>query len=206
MTFDEVVEAAFANGPARFRGLASYARNFVMIGLFVSYFGSCSVVVVVMAENSKQMYKYYTDEEISTRVFMLIWLVPLTLLSLIRNLKFLAPFSMAGNFCIGTALAVTLFYFTQHLPSLEQRPMVIDITAIPTAIVVTIYAGNIIGMIMPLENQMKTPERFVGLFGVLSQGGTIVTFIYLTFGVLGYWCFGSDAKENVALNLPTHEV
>lgn len=161
MTFAEVFEAAFANGPSCTRAWSTYARYFVIITMFVTYFGTCSVSVIIMAENAKQMYEYYVDIEISVRVYMLILLVPLVILSSIRNLKYVTPFSMVANVCMGTGLAISVYYFTQHLPKLEQRPMVNDVTAIASAIAITIFAVNIIGMIMPLENQMKTPQQFI---------------------------------------------
>lgn len=202
MTFADVAEAAFATGPVRTRGLSIFARYFVMISMFVTYFGTCAVAVIVMAENTQQMYAYYTDNLISIRICILLLLLPLMLLSTIRSLKFLTPVSMLANVCMAIGLAATIYYLLQHLPDLEQRRMANDVTSIPSVIAITIFAFNVIGIIMPLENQMKTPKHFIGFFGVLSQGMTIVTILYIIFGILGYWCYGMDTDENITLNLP----
>lgn len=93
MSFFDVAKTAFTSGPVNVRGFAKFARYFVMISLFVAYFGSCSVCVIIMAENAQQMYEYYTDNIIGIRVSILLFLLPLILVSSIRNLKFLTPFS-----------------------------------------------------------------------------------------------------------------
>lgn len=205
MTFADVAEAAFATGPIRIRGLSIFARYFVMISMFVTYFGTCAVAVIVMAENTQQMYAYYTDTIISIRICILLLLIPLMLLSTIRRLKFLTPVSMVANVCMGIGLAATIYYLVQNLPNLEERSMINDITTIPSVIAITIFAFNIIGIVMPLENQMKTPENFLGICGVLSQGMSMVTILYIIFGILGYWCYGMATDENITLNLPVND-
>lgn len=45
MTFSEVAEAAFANGPTPLRPLAPFARYFVTISMFATYFGACGKTI-----------------------------------------------------------------------------------------------------------------------------------------------------------------
>lgn len=62
-----------------------------------------------------------------------------------------------------------------------------------------------IGVVMPLENQMKTPQNFIGICGVLNQGMSGVTMIYILLGYLGYWKYGDGALGSITLNLPIDE-
>lgn len=56
--------------------------------------------------------------------------------------------------------------------------------------------------VLPLQLEMKTPNRFASTMGVLNVGMTIVTFIILTMGFVGFWRFGDDVKGSLTLNLP----
>lgn len=59
---------------------------------------------------------------------------------------------------------------------------------------------------MPLENNMKTPQHFIGICGVLNKGMSGVTFIYILLGFLGYVRYQDDTLGSITLNLPTEEV
>ncbi|XP_055307766.1 proton-coupled amino acid transporter-like protein pathetic, partial [Sitodiplosis mosellana] len=206
MTYPEVAEAAFANGPKRVRYLAKTARYFVTICTFITYFGACSVYAVIVGKNTKQMVEYYyPGSEIGIRVSILIFLLPLVLLTSIRNLKFLAPVSILANSCMAAGLSITIYYFVRDLPDIRERPFLNDVSGIPAAIPMTVFAIEAIGVIMPLENQMKKPQNFVGIFGVLNQGMAIVTAVFVILGFFGYWCFGNASEDNIVLNLPVDE-
>lgn len=62
-----------------------------------------------------------------------------------------------------------------------------------------------LGVVMPLENNMKTPKHFVGICGVLNKGMSGVTMIYILLGFLGYARYGDDTCDSITLNLPKNE-
>lgn len=49
-----------------------------------------------------------------TRIYMLMCLPPLVAITLIRNLKLLAPFSQAANVAIFIGLSIVLYYIFQN--------------------------------------------------------------------------------------------
>lgn len=53
---------------------------------------------------------------------------------------------------------------------------------------------------------MKTPQNFVGLCGVLNQGMSGVTLIYILLGFMGYVAYGDETMGAITLNLPTDEM
>lgn len=59
---------------------------------------------------------------------------------------------------------------------------------------------------MPLENNMKTPRSFLGVFGVLNVGMGGVTIVYILLGFLGYWKYGEATESSITLNLPTEDM
>lgn len=59
---------------------------------------------------------------------------------------------------------------------------------------------------MPLENEMKTPKAFGGVFGILNIGmGTIIA-LYIGMGFLGYLSYGSEVESSITLNLEKDEM
>ncbi|GBP41420.1 hypothetical protein EVAR_36176_1 [Eumeta japonica] len=65
-----------------------------------------------------------------------------------------------------------------------------------------IYAFEGIGMVLPLENNMRTPDAFLGWNGVLNTGMAIVGILYTAVGFFGYLKYGDDVQGSITLNLP----
>lgn len=211
MGFSDVAEAAFANGPKWGRPFSKFAKTFILQSLFWTYFGTCSVYTVIIAKNFHQLLQhycptYFPDEETNLRLCIAALLIPLILLSWVPNLKYLAPFSMVANVFMSISLLITFYYLVANperpLPDLSVRPMVASIWGLPGFFAITIFAMEAIGVVMPLENEMKTPQNFVGICGVLNRGMSGVTMVYILLGFLGYWQYGNDTADNITLNLP----
>ncbi|KAH8406843.1 hypothetical protein KR222_005758, partial [Zaprionus bogoriensis] len=204
MTFAEIAEAAFQKGPKWARSFAPIAKFSILFGLFLTYFGTCSVYTVIVAKNFEQVLEHWTGAEIDPRFIIGILLVPLILIAWVPNLKYLAPVSMVANVFMGLGLGITFYYLVQDLPPVQERSLV-TLSTLPAFFSITIFAMEAIGVVMPLENNMKTPRHFLGICGVLSQGMSGVTLIYMLLGFLGYLRYGDVTGESITLNLPTEE-
>ena len=60
-------------------------------------------------------------------------------------------------------------------------------------------------MVLPLENQMRTPRDMRGWNGVLNTSMTIVTCLYIAVGFFGYLKYGEDVQGSITLNLPVDQ-
>lgn len=61
--------------------------------------------------------------------------------------------------------------------------------------------------VLPLENNMKTPQDFSGWNGVLNTGMIIVTSLYTAVGFFGYLKYGDEARlGSVTLLLPPNDM
>ena len=67
---------------------------------------------------------------------------------------------------------------------------------------VSVYHLQGIGVVLPIENKMKTPEAFGGWCGVINLGMTIATVFYAAVGFYGYLKFGDEVQDSITLNLP----
>lgn len=206
MNFAEVAEVAFTNGPKWSKKFSKFSKVLILQSLFWTYFGTCSVYTVIIATNFQQIYQFYAGTEVSLRLVIACLLIPLILLSYIPNLKYLAPVSMVANAFMGIGLAITFYYLVIDLPPVSTRPMFGSISTLPACFAIVIFAMEAIGVVMPLENSMKTPQNFVGICGVLNKGMSGVTLVYILLGFLGYLRYGTDTMGSITLNLPNDEM
>ena len=63
---------------------------------------------------------------------------------------------------------------------------------------VAVYSYEGIGVVLPLENTMKTPQHFKP---VVYVGMATVASMYLSLGLLGYLAYGNSVNSNVILSL-----
>lgn len=56
--------------------------------------------------------------------------------------------------------------------------------------------------VLPLENEMQTPQDFVGFNGVPNTGMMVVLCLYTAIGFFGYLKYGSGVKGSITLNFP----
>lgn len=92
MTFPEVAEVAFANGPKWGRRYANFFKVLILQSLFWTYFGTCSVYTVIIAANVQDVAQVYIGHRPDIRVVIAMLLLPLILLSWVPNLKYLVSY------------------------------------------------------------------------------------------------------------------
>lgn len=142
------------------------------------------------------------ENELDIRIFIIALLLPLIFMVWIKNLKYLAPVSMIANLFMGLGLGIT-FYFLVGTERLDFHK--VDIIKPPNEWPVffslTIFAMEAIGVVMPLENSMKTPRSMLGFCGVLNKGMSGVTLVYILLGFLGYLRYGGTVEDNITMNL-----
>lgn len=59
---------------------------------------------------------------------------------------------------------------------------------------------------MPLENNMQTPEHFIGCPGVLNIAMVIIVTLYAATGFFGFLKYGDATEASVTLNLPVDQL
>lgn len=206
MSYAETVEAAVADGPPWLRPYANLFHHLVNIFLILAQLGICCIYVAFTAENLQELIVTDFHFHMDVRLYMLALLVPFILLCFIRNLKYLAPISMVANFLTIIGLSIVLYYIYRDGLSFEDRRAFSPVSQWPLFVGTVFFSLGAIGVISSVEYDMKNPQDFGGLFGIMNIAMSIVSFLGIFMGVSGYLKYGDDIKGSVTLNFPTEEL
>uniref|UniRef100_A0A6M2DNG0 Putative amino acid transporter n=1 Tax=Xenopsylla cheopis TaxID=163159 RepID=A0A6M2DNG0_XENCH len=206
MTYPATAETAFMEGPPACRSFASASVHVINTFLLIYQLGTCCVYVVFVASNIKAVVDYNLGTETDVRLYMLAILLPLILINWVRNLKFLAPFSTLANIITIVSFGIILYYVFREPLSMQNREPVGELHHFPLFFGTVLFALEAIGVIMPLENEMKTPKSFGGKVGVLNISMVSIVILYVGMGFFGYLKYGDESKGSITLNLPDEVV
>ena len=129
--------------------------------------------------------------------------MPAILLCWVPDLKSLAIVSLLSNILMALSLGITAYYIYSDYQDLNDVEMIAtNMRKWPVFISITVFAMEAIGVILPLENNMKTPQHFIGATGVLNTAMFFVTILYTVMGIFGYLTYGSGTNSNITYGVP----
>lgn len=209
MTYPATIEAALEEGPNCLRRFSKSSIHITNTFLMIYQLGSCCVYVVFIANNLKRAFDSFLppdiQKQLNEKVYMALLLLPLIFINWIKNLKFLVPCSKVATTVTFVSFGIILYYIFKDPLSFDDREPVGEVQNFPLYFGTVLFALEAIGVIMPLENEMKTPKKFVTPCGILNIGmGTIVV-LYAGMGFCGYIRYGAAIKGSITLNLPSDE-
>ncbi|CAH0703678.1 unnamed protein product [Spodoptera exigua] len=203
LSYTAAAEAALLEGPDWCKACAPYAAHVVNAFLLVYQIGTCCVYVVFVSENIYFVLTKHFGIEITVLQVMLCILLPLVLINWVRDLKYLAPFSAIANAVTIVSFGIILYYIFRETPTLEGKVPAGKLANFPLFFGTVLFALEAIGVILPLENEMKTPRDFVGKFGVLNCSMISIIVLYVGMGLFGYLQYGDESEGSITLNLPS---
>ncbi|XP_041919443.1 proton-coupled amino acid transporter 4 isoform X2 [Alosa sapidissima] len=199
---DTVAIAMETSSSNMLRRGAHCGRLLVSFFLVLTQLGFCSVYFVFLAENIKQVVEGNRgngEEGIDVRLYMLFLLPLLVVMSFIRDLRNMAVLSALANTAMAISLIFIFNFITSDVGDPGRLPFVSSWRKFPFFFGTAIFAFEGIGVVLPLENQMKEPARFPQ---ALNVGMGVVIVLYVSLATLGYLHFGDDIKGSITLNLP----
>lgn len=120
---------------------------------------------------------------------------------LIFNLSFFFFLALLINHFMFLGLVIIFYFILTDLPSVDTVPKVATWSQFPLFFGTVVYAFEGIGVVLPLENNMKNPESLAGLTGVLNTSMVITAVLYTAVGFYGYLKYGDAVKATITLNL-----
>nr|XP_039272594.1 proton-coupled amino acid transporter 1-like isoform X2 [Styela clava] len=200
LDYGEVMMHSVEYGPIRrLQPHKHKAKMIVNVFLMITQLGFCCVYFVFMGQNIRQVVALYWKNAPEDRIFMAMLALPVVLLTFIRKLSILAWFSSAANIATIISLCIIFRYILPDLPSFSSRPFVASLSEVPMFFGTAIFAFEGIGVVLPIENAMRTPEHFPL---IIYLGMALVTCLYTSVGIIGYLKFGDAICGSITLNLP----
>lgn len=204
--FANVAEVAFDTGPLVLRPYSKVARFLVNAFLVITQLGFCCVYFVFVAANLQEFIGHYFFH-MDLKWYLILLLGPLICLNFIKSLKYLTPASLTASILMISGLGITFFYLLQGLPRVSEVNAVASFSTWPLYFGTAIYAFEGISLVLPLENNMESPQDFGGYLGVLNTGMVIVACLYVAVGFFGYLKYGEAVKlGSITLNLPAQDI
>ncbi|KAG8240467.1 hypothetical protein J437_LFUL010805 [Ladona fulva] len=205
LTYGDVAEKTFENGPTSIRGFGFIASRVVNSFIVTVTLGVCGVYLVFVASNIGQVIDIFTGGTFPLRAYISCFVPVMLVLCTVRNLRLLSPFSFLSNLLVLASLGIVFSYVFTGLPPTSSRPDFTSIEQLPAFFSTAVFALEGIGVMMPIENNMKTPQNFTGCFRVLNTGMVIITSLFAAVGYFGYLRYGDKTLGSISLNVPDTE-
>ncbi|XP_050681629.1 proton-coupled amino acid transporter-like protein pathetic [Leptidea sinapis] len=206
LTYTDTCMKAFELGPKRLTPYAGYMRQFADYAMAGVCLGGTSVYVIFIASSLKDIMDHFIQgQNYSVEIYCAMLLLPLILITQVRYLKFLVPFSILANLCLILTFAVTCYYTFEELPDITNTKLIAGIQNWPLFVSTAIFAMEGINVVMPVENEMANPEHFLGCPSVLTVTMSSVAILYGIVGLFGYMKYGDEVLGSITLNLPPDE-
>uniref|UniRef100_A0A8D8SD52 Proton-coupled amino acid transporter 4 n=1 Tax=Cacopsylla melanoneura TaxID=428564 RepID=A0A8D8SD52_9HEMI len=206
--YADAMKHAVTGGPKYLSWLARPAPYFVDFFLCSFQIGVCCIYVSFISNNLKQISdEYWITLNIHTW-FVITGAIVLPLNQL-RNLHHLSPLSTAGDFLVLGGLGVVFYYIFRDGITVSPEVALIPDTPFKGF---ALFFGTLmtavqsIGVIVSLENNMKTPADYRKPFGVFNIGMVFITCLYGFTGLVGYCKYGNATQGSVTLNLPKESI
>lgn len=120
-------------------------------------------------------------------------------LNSIPSLTHLAPLSIFADVvdlgAMGVVMVEDVMVFLKERPALEAFG---GFSVLFYGIGVAVYAFEGIGMVLPLESETADKQNFGKVLGISMA---FISFMYGSFGALGYFAFGQATKDIITTNL-----
>ncbi|KAJ7538524.1 hypothetical protein O6H91_11G052800 [Diphasiastrum complanatum] len=170
-------------------------RTVVDIVQLIAQIGSCISFFIFIGQNMSSIF----TGTIQSYVIILSLLPFQVLLTWVRSLPKLAPFSTFATFCNILALALVIKDDVDNGLDFHKVKAYTNFRAMFFCFGVGLYCFEGIPMTFSLEASMRNPRRFGK---VLVLAFSLIGLIYITFGYLGCLAYQEKTLDIITLNLP----
>ncbi|SCU88111.1 LADA_0E08262g1_1 [Lachancea dasiensis] len=186
-------------------GGAIYGRhmeNAILGSIVLSQIGFVAAYTVFTATNLQVFFANVFEWESSVTFWILVQLLFITPLSLTRNISKLSGTALIADLFIFFGLTYVYYYCGTYVAAhgiASETMLVFNKNDWTLFIGTAIFTYEGIGLLIPIQESMKHPEKFNKcLFGVMASAGVV----FISCGFLCYSAFGEEVKTVILLNFP----
>ncbi|XP_041448943.1 glutamate transporter polyphemus isoform X2 [Drosophila obscura] len=205
VSMPEAVQIAYELGPKWVHCFGRTAGILTTCVLVFGQFGLCTVYLVFVAKNFKEIGDYYGGKY-NERYYVLGACLLLLPLFMIRRLKYLVPLNLVSNFLLYGGFAFIMYYLFSGLPSPHERLLSTCPSEWLVFFGIASFSLTAVGSMLVVEANMAHPQSYLGMFGVLNVSVFFILLSNIFFGIMGYWRFGEIVEASITLNIPQNEI
>ncbi|KAJ5731215.1 uncharacterized protein N7483_005723 [Penicillium malachiteum] len=180
-----------------------HMRRIILGSIVLSQLGFVSAYIVFVSQNLQAFVQAVSNCKsfIDLKYFMFLQVIIFLPLSLIRDISKLGFTALIADAFILLGLLYIYYYDASTLIGNGGIADVISFNPATWSMFIgtAIFTFEGIGLIIPIQESMKQPQRFPG---VLAGVMVLVTLVFLSAGALSYAAYGSATKTVILLNLP----
>lgn len=178
----------------------------ILSSIVLSQIGFAAAYTVFTATNLQAFFANIFHWDYPLVVYILLQMVVYIPLSLTRSIAKLSGTVLIADFFILVGLLYLYYYCAYYVSvhGIASDSMVLFNSSNWTLFIGTaIFTYEGIGLLIPIQESMKQPEKFPRcLFGVMLG----ITVIFISCGCLCYSAFGADVKTVILLNFPQDSI
>jgi proton-coupled amino acid transporter len=191
--------SSFGDIGAKFCG--PWMKKLITFSLILTQIGFAGAYIIFTTENLGAFVRNSTSLKFSAGAFFFLQTIIFIPLSFIRNVSKLSLTSLLANFFILSGLIIVLFFTANEIFYNGTKPIELFINESQFSLFIgtAIFAFEGIGLIIPIQDSMRHPEKFPM---VLAMVLITITILMVLIATMGYLAYGEDIQTVILLNLP----
>ncbi|KAI8364606.1 transmembrane amino acid transporter protein-domain-containing protein [Blakeslea trispora] len=180
-----------------------WMRYFIDFSLCLSQMGFVSSYFIFISSNIGVAVRALNDgyEPFDSKYYIWVILVIMIPFTWARKLNKLAPLVALAEILIAFGLICVVYFSSRQISEFGLGPGIVMANSNDFALMIgtAVFAFEGIGMVVPVVEAMKEPEKFPR---VLNWGMIISTVVFTFIGLIGYLAYGQNTASNVVTNFP----
>lgn len=178
-----------------------YMKFMILMSLVLTQIGFACAYIIFTTGNLTAFFNNVTNWNIQPDKFFILQTLLFIPLSFIRNVSKLSLPSLMANFFIFAGLFIVLFFTIREIVTNGTKPieLIVNESEFSLFIGTAIFAFEGIGLIIPVQDSMRHPEKFPMVLGLVI---TTITVLMISIATIGYLAYGDDIQTVILLNLP----
>ncbi|KAI8339693.1 transmembrane amino acid transporter protein-domain-containing protein [Chlamydoabsidia padenii] len=180
-----------------------YMRMAVLIAITFSQVGFVCAYMVFVAQNTQSLIETVSQCEIQVPLSYLIigQMAIFVPLAMIRKIQKMSAFALVADVFILLGLVYLYYYdfLTLATQGVGNVAWIINAKSFPMFIGTAVFTYEGVGLVIPITESMKEPEKFPRVLSYTMIG---ITSIFLSVGFFSYLAFGDKVQTVILLNLP----